>query len=125
MSPMLRDIGLLALVVCLYLLALTIFGERLRARRTTPDPAIEVFMTRVDSWWAMVVLFTLSLLAGQWAVALLFAVASFAALRAFKQAFHPDWQPRYIAVPPGLSPTRAMTNVALLIAGGPRRLFGK
>ncbi|MCB1407481.1 MAG: phosphatidate cytidylyltransferase, partial [Rhodobacteraceae bacterium] len=83
MSPMLRDIGLLALVVCLFLLALTIFGERLRARRTTPDPAIEVFMTRVDSWWAMVVLFTLSLLAGQWAVALLFAVASFAALREF------------------------------------------
>lgn len=83
MSPMVRDILLLALGVSSVLLALTVFGERLRARRATPDPAVEVFMTRVDSWWAMVVLFTLALLAGAWAVVLLFAVASFAALREF------------------------------------------
>ena len=83
MSPMLRDIGLLVLGVSAVLLALTVFGERLRARRQSPDPAVEVFMTRVDSWWAMVILFTLALLVGQWAVALLFAIASFAALREF------------------------------------------
>ncbi|WP_323036004.1 phosphatidate cytidylyltransferase [Pararhodobacter sp.] len=83
MSPMLRDIGFLALGVATVLLALTVFGERLRARRTTPDPALEVFMTRIDSWWAMVILFTLALLVGPWAVALLFAIASFAALREF------------------------------------------
>lgn len=83
MTPMLRDIAFLALGVAGVLLALTVFGERLRARRTTPDPAIEVFMTRIDSWWAMVILFTLALLAGPWAVALLFAIASFAALREF------------------------------------------
>jgi len=83
MSPMLQDIGLLALGVATLLLALTIFGERLRARRSVPDPAVEVFMTRVDSWWAMVVLFTLALLVGPWAVALLFAIAAFAALREF------------------------------------------
>ena len=50
---------------------------------------------------------------------------SFAGARAYKQGFGPDWQPRYIAVPPGLSPTRAMTNVALLIAGSSRNLFGR
>ena len=33
MSPMLRDIGLLALGVTLLLLALTVFSERLRKRR--------------------------------------------------------------------------------------------
>lgn len=53
------------------------------------------------------------------------AFYNFAGLRAFKQKFHPDWQPRYIAVPPGLSPTRAMTDVALLIAGGARGLLRK
>jgi len=83
MSPMLRDIGFLALGVSAVLLALTIFGESMRARRKAPDPAIEVFMTRVDSWWAMVILFTLALLTGPWAVALLFAIAGFAALREF------------------------------------------
>jgi len=83
MSPMLRDIGLLALGVTLLLLALTIFGERLRNRSDQPEPAVEVFMTRVDSWWAMVVLFTLALLVGPKAVVLLFAIASFAALREF------------------------------------------
>lgn len=83
MTPYLREIGLLALAVTLLLLALTIFGERLRARRGGLDPAVEVFMTRVDSWWAMVILFTLALLAGRWAVIALFAVAGFAALREF------------------------------------------
>ncbi len=50
---------------------------------------------------------------------------NFEGLRAFKQKFRPDWRPCYIAVPPGLSPTRAMAQVALLIAGGPKGLIGK
>ena len=83
MSALTRDIAILALSVCALLLALTVFGERLRARSDPPSRSVEVFMTRVDSWWAMVVLFTLALLAGPWAVILLFAVASFAALREF------------------------------------------
>ncbi len=53
------------------------------------------------------------------------AFYNFEGLRAFKQKFRPEWRPRYIAVPPGLSPTRAMADVALLIAGGPRGLIGK
>lgn len=53
------------------------------------------------------------------------AFYNFEGLRAFKQKFRPDWRPCYIAVPPGLSPTRAMADVALLIAGGPKGLIGK
>lgn len=83
MNDLTRDIAILALSVCLVLLALTVFGTRLRGQSETPRKSVEVFMTRVDSWWAMVVLFTLALLAGTWAVILLFAVASFAALREF------------------------------------------
>ncbi|MCB1360542.1 MAG: phosphatidate cytidylyltransferase [Rhodobacter sp.] len=83
MSPLTRDIALLALAVALLLLGLTALGDRMRARRAVPDPTVEVFMARVDSWWAMAILFTLAMLAGRWAVILLFATASFAALREF------------------------------------------
>jgi phosphatidylglycerol lysyltransferase len=53
------------------------------------------------------------------------AFYNFEGLRAFKQKFRPHWRPSYIAVPPGLSPTRAMAQVALLIASGPKGLLGK
>ena len=53
------------------------------------------------------------------------AFYNFEGLRAFKQKFHPDWHPRYVAVPPGVTPTRAMADVALLIAGGARGLLRK
>ncbi len=42
-------------------------------------------------------------------------------LRAFKQRFDPDWRPRYLAVPPDLSPLVAMRDVAQLIAGPARK----
>lgn len=84
MRPEWQQIGLLGLAAVTILLALTLMGEWLRARRGAGTaPALDLYMTRVDSWWAMVVLFTLALLAGPWAVVLLFAVASFAALREF------------------------------------------
>ena len=53
------------------------------------------------------------------------AFPNFQALRDFKQGFQPNWSPRYIAVPAGHSPTRAMTNVAILIAGSTAILFGR
>lgn len=83
MSPLARDIILLALGVALVLLALTVAGERMRARRRQPDPGVEIFMTRVGAWWAMAIVFTLAMLGGRWAVTGLFAVISFAALREF------------------------------------------
>lgn len=79
-----QQIALLGLLAVLILLALTLAGEAMRARKGPGTaPALDLYMTRIDSWWAMVVLLTLALLAGPWAVVLLFAVASFAALREF------------------------------------------
>ncbi|MBN8294510.1 phosphatidate cytidylyltransferase [Rhodobacter sp. NTK016B] len=83
MSPILKDIALLALGTGLVLLTVTIIGEQMRRRRPASDPGVEIFMARVDSWWAMAITFTLAMLAGRWAVILIFAIASFAALREF------------------------------------------
>lgn len=48
---------------------------------------------------------------------------NFAGLRRYKEKFHPEWEPRYIAGPKGLAAASAMLDVATLIAGGRRRLF--
>jgi len=43
---------------------------------------------------------------------------NFKGLRAFKSKFHPDWQPRYLAVAGGLNPVIALVDATLLIGGG-------
>tara|TARA_R110002110_G_scaffold69766_18_gene188074 strand:- start:2808 stop:5492 length:2685 start_codon:yes stop_codon:yes gene_type:complete len=53
------------------------------------------------------------------------AFYNFEGLRAFKQKFQPEWQPRFVAVPPGVSPLVALKDVALLIAGGARGVMRK
>ncbi|MEC3863090.1 phosphatidylglycerol lysyltransferase domain-containing protein [Mesobacterium sp. TK19101] len=53
------------------------------------------------------------------------AFYNFEGLRAFKQKFQPEWRPRFVAVPPGVTPLAALRDAALLIAGGPRGLIGK
>ena len=50
---------------------------------------------------------------------------NFKGLRAFKSKFHPEWQPRYLAVSGGLSPVLALMDSALLIGGGIRGVVGK
>nr|WP_321527069.1 bifunctional lysylphosphatidylglycerol flippase/synthetase MprF [uncultured Cohaesibacter sp.] len=50
---------------------------------------------------------------------------NFEGLRAFKQKFHPEWQPRYVAVPPGVSPISALKDVTFLISGGAGKLLWK
>ena len=67
------------------LLILSIVGEFVRARVAGGEdsPTAEIFLTRVQSWWAMVLLLSLALLIGRGGVMALFAFCSFAALREF------------------------------------------
>ncbi|OCX63175.1 hypothetical protein BFP70_12465 [Thioclava sp. SK-1] len=53
------------------------------------------------------------------------AFYNFEGLRRFKQKFRPNWQARYIAIPPGASPYLALAEIALLISGGARNLLSK
>lgn len=67
------------------LVGLTFLGEVLRSRQE-PDinnPVLETYMTRVQSWWAMVAFVGIAMLTGKIGVTTLFAFASFAALREF------------------------------------------
>lgn len=50
---------------------------------------------------------------------------NFEGLRAFKNKFGPEWRPRFVAVPPGVTPLVALKDAALLIAGGARGIIGK
>jgi phosphatidate cytidylyltransferase len=77
------SIILLTLGVLALLAGLTGLGHLLRRRRAPGDAAVEVYMTRVNSWWAMVILLSLALLLGLPGVLVLFALAAFAALREF------------------------------------------
>ena len=51
--------------------------------RRTPDPTIENLNTRIKAWWVMVALVGLAFALGKTGVIVLFALASFAALREF------------------------------------------
>jgi phosphatidylglycerol lysyltransferase len=43
---------------------------------------------------------------------------NFRGLRAYKEKFHPEWSPRYVASPGGLAVPRILASVGSLIAGG-------
>jgi phosphatidate cytidylyltransferase len=79
------DIIWLSLGAFAILVGLSFFGEVLRARQdpNTQNPVLETFLTRVQSWWGMVILIGLAMLTGKIGVTVLFAFASFAALREF------------------------------------------
>lgn len=79
------DIVLLGLAVGGILLIFTLIGEALRARlpHGTSDPVVEAFMMRVHTWWGLAILLSLAVLSGRIGIILLFAFASFAALREY------------------------------------------
>ena len=49
------------------LVALTLFGELIRHRQPsgTENPVLETYMTRVESWWGMVIFISLALISGR------------------------------------------------------------
>ena len=53
------------------------------------------------------------------------ALYNFQGLRAYKEKFHPVWEPHYLAYPGGLALPRILADVSALVAGGYRRIFLK
>lgn len=77
---------LLLFAACCGLLVLaTLIGEVLRARlpKTGAHLVVETYLTRVNSWWGMVFLFSIALLIGKTGIILLFTFCSLAAMREF------------------------------------------
>jgi phosphatidylglycerol lysyltransferase len=50
---------------------------------------------------------------------------NFQGLRAFKEKFAPEWEPRYLVAPGGLGPFLALTDIAALVGGGLRGVISK
>ncbi len=53
------------------------------------------------------------------------SVYNFQGLRAYKEKFHPIWEPRYLAYPGGLRLPLILADVSALVAGGYRKIFRK
>jgi phosphatidylglycerol lysyltransferase len=53
------------------------------------------------------------------------AFYNFQGLRAYKEKFNPEWQPKYLVYPGGLRLPRILTDIAALIAGGYRQIILK
>lgn len=85
MNQTTSDILFLSIAAFAILVALTFLGEVFRARQEegTANPVLDTYMTRIQSWWGMVALVGGAALLGKLGLTLLFAFASFAALREF------------------------------------------
>lgn len=53
------------------------------------------------------------------------AFYNFRGLREFKEKFHPEWQPRYLAIPGSWHLPAALTDITAIIGGGWKNVIGK
>jgi phosphatidylglycerol lysyltransferase len=53
------------------------------------------------------------------------AFYNFQGLRAYKEKFHPEWQPRYLVYPGGFRLPQILADVSALVAGGYRKILLK
>ncbi|HEX6750381.1 MAG TPA: bifunctional lysylphosphatidylglycerol flippase/synthetase MprF [Longimicrobium sp.] len=115
--------------------------DLMRYRSTAPKNVMEVLLLQVMLWGkeqgyrrfnlGMAPLSGLEMSAvapvwtrmGNWLFERGGALYNFQGLRLYKEKFHPQWEPRYLAYPGGLNLPRIMADVSALIAGGYRRIF--
>jgi len=50
---------------------------------------------------------------------------NFQGLRQYKEKFHPEWSPKYLACPGGMALPRIFTNLGSLISGGVKGVVSK
>ena len=50
---------------------------------------------------------------------------NFQGLRAYKEKFYPEWQPRYLVYPGGFRLPQILADISALVAGGYRKILLK
>jgi phosphatidate cytidylyltransferase len=69
--------------ILVLLVVASIIGFALRATRKTPSPTIDNLVQRINAWWAMCLVFGLTLVVGPTGSLVLFGLLSFLALREY------------------------------------------
>ena len=90
-----NPLPVLILGVISILAVITAAGRILRRVRGPEDALARNLNTRIDAWWGMGLVLALAMLIGQWAILLLFAALSFAALREFVTLIHRERADHY------------------------------
>lgn len=117
--------------------------DLMRYHRNAPRSVMEALLVHVLAWgkaqgyqWFALGMapmsgFESSPIAPLWARAGRFlythgeGIYKFQGLRAYKEKFHPVWKPHYLAYRGGFTLPRILADVAVLVAGGYRRIFRK
>ncbi len=118
-------------------------ADLIRHRRTAPNGVMDALLAQLMLWGRDAGYHAFSLgmaplsgleasdVAPPWTKVVTFvyrhgeAFYNFQGVRTFKQKFRPEWTPRYLAYPGGLTAPRVLADVTALIAGGYRRIFSR